>query len=191
MKTAIIIHGWDNRDEFFDMTRPSPSNTHWIPWLQKQLSVKGITTQTPEMPDSYEPNYEKWKSVFELFPLDQETILIGHSCGGGFLVRWLSEHEVKVGQVILVAPWLDPTRELGAENDFFRFNINSNLSERSAHGITMLYSTDDDIVILQSVETIQVVVAGIHIKQFSDKGHFILGDMGTNEFPELLEEIVI
>lgn len=108
---------------------------------------------------------------------------------GGFLVRWLSEHEVKVGQVILVAPWLDPTGELDADNDFFRFDINPSLSQRSTHGITMLYSTDDDSVILQSVQTIQVAVADVHIKQFTDKGHFTLGDMGTNEFPELLEEI--
>lgn len=58
MKTAIIIHGYFTKEEFFDVTRPSPSNDHWFPWIQKQLLLNGILTQTPEMPSSYAPEYE-------------------------------------------------------------------------------------------------------------------------------------
>ena len=148
MKTAIIIHGYFTKEEFFDVKRPAPSNDHWFPWIQKQLLIKGILTQTPEMPNSYAPEYEKWKNFFEQFHLDEETILIGHSCGGGFLIRWLSEHDVKVGKVVLVAPWLDPgNKEVG---DFFRFTIDPNLASKTS-GLTLIYSTDDAESVIESV----------------------------------------
>jgi predicted alpha/beta hydrolase family esterase len=186
MKTAIIIHGWPDKEEFFNPSTPSPSNNQWLPWLQKQLSIKGWSAQTLEMPDAYEPNYEKWKSVFGQFRLDKETVLIGHSCGGGFLVRYLSEHPVQVGNLFLIAPWIDPIGELGAGNDFFKFTLDTNLTSKT-NGVTMFYSTDDDEVILQSVESLKQI-EGIELREFSDKGHFCIGD-GVSEFPELLEEI--
>jgi predicted alpha/beta hydrolase family esterase len=189
MKTAIIIHGWPDKEEFFDPQTPSPSNNQWLPWLQKQLGMKGWNAQTPEMPDAYEPNYEKWKLVFEQFYVDENTTLIGHSCGGGFLVRWLSESKKKVGKVILVAPWMDPEHEeRELVGDFFDFEIDLTLSDRTSEVIVFV-SNDDEKTILDTVEALKTI-KNIQIKQFSDKGHFTLGDMGTNEFPELLEEII-
>jgi len=109
MKTAIILHGMPDESEFKDPNREASSNCHWYPWLQRQLVLNGILAQTPEMPKAYEPEYDAWKEMFERFDTDEETILIGHSCGGGFIVRWLSENKDKrVGKVVLVAPWIDP-----------------------------------------------------------------------------------
>lgn len=111
MKNAIIVHGWNSKSEYFDEGELSPSNRHWIPWLQKQLLVKGIQTQTPEMPLPYKPQYDLWKNEFEKLEPEKANILVGHSCGGGFLTRWLSENKTSHDQIILVAPWLDPYRE--------------------------------------------------------------------------------
>lgn len=86
MKTAIIIHGMPPKEEYFNAEYPSSSNKHWIPWIQKQLILNGILAQTPEMPEPYDPDYTKWYSVFEQFTIDGDTQLIGHSCGGGFLL---------------------------------------------------------------------------------------------------------
>lgn len=155
MKNAIIIHGCPDKEEFFDSSTPSPSNNQWLPWLQKQLGMKEWSAQTPEMPDAYEPNYETWKKVFEQYDLDEETVLVGHSCGGGFLIRWLSEHEVKIEKMILVAPWLDLDKEF--KNDFFDFEIDLNLIKKTTEGITLFYSTDDDRVIIESVDIIKSI----------------------------------
>ena len=184
MKTAIIVHGWPGKEEFFDPTTSSPSNNQWFPWLQKQLSLKNITAQTPEMTDAWNPEYEKWKGVFEQFHLDEETVLVGHSLGAGFLVRYLSENDVNVGQLILVAPWIDPEKELSG---FFNFKFDENLSKKTKEGIALFYSTDDDKEILQSVEVLKKI-HDIQIREFHDKGHFCISD-GVLEFPELLEEI--
>jgi len=189
MKTAIIIHGWPSKEEFFDPNTVSPSNNQWLPWLQKQLSLKGITAQTPEMPDPYEPNYEKWKNVFEQFHLDSETILVGHSCGGGFLVRWLSENKVTVGKVFLIAPWMDPDHEdRDSVGDFFDFDIDPALSDRT-NGVTIFISEDDEAPMLNTVELLESTLKNVQVKRFTDKGHFCIGD-GVAEFPELLEEIM-
>ncbi len=62
MNNDIIIHGSCDKEEYFSDKYPSLSNSHWIPWLQKQLLINNIFTQTPEMPASYNPDYKKWYS---------------------------------------------------------------------------------------------------------------------------------
>jgi predicted alpha/beta hydrolase family esterase len=192
MKTAIIIHGMPSKEDYFNPKGDSQSNCHWLPWIQKQLTDRSILAQTPEMPEPYEPNYQKWKSVFEQFRINEETILIGHSCGGGFLVRWLSENNVKVGKVFLVAPWIgfDPndawTKLTG---DFFIFDIDSELVKKT-NGVTIFVSSDDDKEILTVADVLKKNIKGCLVQEFSDKGHFTYGDMRTREFPELLQEIV-
>jgi len=183
MKKAIILHGWSREKEYFDPTRPSDSNNHWLPWIQHELLLKGVLAQTPEMPDAYIPDYEKWKKTFEQFDINEETILIGHSCGGGFLVRWLSENNIKVGKVVLVAPWLDPEKEI--DENFFQFKIDSELASKT-DGLVVMYSIDDGSSILKTIDTLKSETSNIEFQEFEDKGHFVLSSMKTVEFPELL-----
>ena len=95
-QNAILIHGTCNKVEYYSDEYPTLSNSHWFPWLSKQLLISDIPTVALEIPNAYMPNYTTWKKEFERFDIDSETILVGHSCGGGFLVRWLSENDVKV-----------------------------------------------------------------------------------------------
>jgi len=183
MKKAILIHGYNNKKEFFDETRPSPSNDHWFPWLQKQLLLKEIETQTPEMPRSFDPDYQQWKDLLEKLNPDEDTVLVEHSCGGGFLIRWLSENKKKVGKVILVAPWLDPEKIIDPE--FFNFEIDPKISD-----IVLVYSIDDDSDILESVKFIKNNLDNVQCVEFKDKGHFVLNSLKTEEFPELLSLIL-
>lgn len=187
MKNAIIIHGTCSKKEYFSDSYPSLSNSHWLPWLQKQLLINNIFTQTPEMPNAYLPDYEKWKNEFERFNVNGNSILIGHSCGGGFLIRYLSENKVSIDKLVLVAPWLDPARE--KTTDFFDFTIDFNIVNRIKE-IHLLISSDDDKDILDSVEIIKNNISDIKIHQFSDLGHFCYSDMKTDKFPELLSLIL-
>jgi len=188
MKKAILIHGWSEKEDFFNMSIPSDSNNHWFPWIQKNLSVKGYNCQTPEMPNGYEPNYEVWKNTFENLKPDEYTTLIGHSCGGGFLVRWLSENDVKVGKVILVAPWIDPEKN-NIDPNFFDFEIDENIQDKTC-GLTMIYSDNDYEDVMMSVDELRNKLKGIKLLELKGKGHFINSSLGKVEFPELLEEIL-
>jgi predicted alpha/beta hydrolase family esterase len=83
MKKALLIHGWASKKEFYDPDFPTGSNSHWFPWLSKQLIIKDIHTVAIEMPNGYYPEYDVWKRELERFEIDEDTTLIGHSCGGG------------------------------------------------------------------------------------------------------------
>ncbi|MCL5783915.1 MAG: alpha/beta hydrolase [Patescibacteria group bacterium] len=187
MQRALLIHGTCDKEEYFSDNYPSLSNSHWFPWLQKQLLIKGIFTQTPEMPEAYQPNYESWKKEFERFNVNEETILVGHSCGGGFLVRWLTENKVQIKKLILVAPWLDPGRR--KTTNFFDFSIDPNIEDR-VEEVHIFVSQDDEQDILESVKIIKEVLPAIQEYNFKNMGHFTFEDMKTDKFPELLEAIL-
>jgi predicted alpha/beta hydrolase family esterase len=187
MKNAVLIHGMPSKDEYFDPNSPSESNAHWFPWLQKQLIIKGYNTQTPDIPDSYKPDYEKWRTEFERYDIGQQTLLVGHSAGAGFLLRWLSENnDVKVGKLILVAPYMG----FGAKipNNFFNFKLDENLADRTK-GTVIFNSDDDKSYIHRSVEQLRHNLKGPNAKykEFQGYGHFTIEDMKTVEFAELLD----
>lgn len=187
MKNAIIVHGKPTKEIYYSDAYPSSSNFAWIPWLQKQLMIRDIKTDTPEMPLAYEPEYTVWKTELERFDIHKDTVLIGHSAGGGFLVRWLSENKnVSVGKLVLVAPSLDPDKK--SKTGFCDFEIDSELSARVSH-ISVFISNDAEHI-KKSVEILQEAIPEIQVVTLEGMGHFIPAHMGRVEFPELLAEIL-
>jgi predicted alpha/beta hydrolase family esterase len=191
MKTAILVPGRPDKFEYYDPKYPSNSNNHWFPWLTKHLMMHDIHTVAIELPKPWQPRYDIWKKEFERFDVGKNTILVGHSCGGGFLVRWLSENkDITVGTVVLVAPWLNPENNpLSDTADFFEFEIDPNVVSRT-QAITIFNSDNDQSTIHESVDIIRQQIKGIGYKEFHNHGHFCLEDLGTEEFPELLDFIV-
>jgi predicted alpha/beta hydrolase family esterase len=185
MKSAIIVHGMPSKEEYFNEKSPAQSNKHWLPWLQRQLILNGVLAQSPEMPEPYEPVYEKWLSVFEQFHIDEQTMLIGHSCGAGFLIRWLSENNAPVGKVALVAPFLDPDRD-EVKSNFFEFEIDSDLIGRTK-GLNIFFAPDDDQEILTSVDQLRAKLPNAVITVLPGRKHFTFKDMQTEQFPELAD----
>lgn len=189
MKNAIILHGGPSKEEYYDPEMPSMSNAHWIPWLQGQLLKYEISTATPEVPHSFDRNWKVWSCEVERFEIGPETILVGHSTGAGFFVKYLSIHkELKVGKVILVAPWLDPDRE-HTKNFFDDFEIDPDLVSRTA-GITIFSSDNDQASVLKTVRILRDKVKNIQYREFPGYGHFCIGDLKSTKFPELLTTVL-
>ncbi|KKU10128.1 MAG: hypothetical protein UX65_C0003G0005 [Parcubacteria group bacterium GW2011_GWB1_46_8] len=188
MNNALIIHGMCDKEEYFSDAYPSLSNSHWLPWLQKQLLIRNISTQTPEMPEAYHPDYNRWSAEFERFDINPGTILIGHSCGVGFLVRWLSEHKQPVAKLVSVAPWMDsPERRLGS---FFEFTIDKDLAQRVGK-ISILFSKTEIVFgVREAVELIRKELPLTQVNLLDSGGHFTREEMGTDKFPELLDMVL-
>lgn len=186
MKRAIIVHGMMSKEKYYDVNREdSSSNSNWLPWLQQQLIARDILAQTPEMPRPFAPDYYAWKTEFERFVPDEETLLVGHSLGGGFLIRWLNDNPGKiVGKVVLIAPWLDVEKEY---SPLFDFSLRSDITNQSKKGIDILYSTNDKAVIQSSLEYLRQKADNLRYHEFINYGHFRLKEMKTREFPELLK----
>ena len=189
MKNAVILHGKPDpgQEEYYNPDFPSASNADWLPWLQKQLLIHDIAAQTPEIPNAWNPEYEIWRKEFERYDITPETILVGHSCGAGFIVRWLSEHPaVHVGAVVLVAP------SLGIDWDatgFFDFEIDSKLAERTQK-LVIFISDDDRDAIQQAAKKLRTTIPTSKYREFHNYGHFCIEDMKTAEFPELRDELL-
>jgi len=189
MRNAIILHGKADPGEveYYNPDYPAASNSHWIPWVQKQLMVRDIYTQTPEIPNSWKPHYPTWVKEFERYDLTPETILVGHSCGAGFMLKWLSAHmDVKVDKIVLVAPSLGYGWDDGS---FFEgFKIDQNLTSRAS--ITILHSDNDREDIQRSTKEIRATLPKASYVEFHNYGHFCIEDMHTEKFPELVDIIV-
>lgn len=186
MDNIYILHGCCDKEEFFSDEYQSMSNSHWIPWLQKELIMKGYNVQTPEMPFPYKANYEDWKSIFQSFPLNEDTTLIGHSCGCGFFLKYLSETLQPIKRLVLVAPWLDPDKILG---EFLTCKLNPKLSEL-IDDIHVFYAHNEDVTgVKPTVDLVMESYPKAKLHEFETHGHFCLGDMGTPAFPELLEVV--
>jgi len=188
MKNAIIIHGKPSKEIYYSDKYPASSNFAWIPWLQKQLIIRDIKTDTPEMPHSYQPEYGVWKKEIERFDISTNTILIGHSAGAGFIIRWLSENkDAKVDKVILVAPSIDPDKK--SETGFCDFDIDRGLINR-VNKIVIITSDNDSEHINRSVDILKLEIPEVDVITLKGMGHFIPSDMKTDEFPELLEQVL-
>lgn len=186
MHNVYLLHGCCDKDEFNDLSVPSGSNFHWFPWLQKQLIVQGYNCQTPEFPTPYKPSYHRWKEIFDCFPIDEQTTLVGHSCGGGFLLRYLADTQQGIKKLILVAPWLDPHKKVG---DFLQFDLPPALANQIG-AIDVFYSTDEPVTgVKESVEKIRQTYSKTIYHEFTGQGHFCLSTMKTDAFPELLQAI--
>lgn len=189
-RNAIIVPGRPDEDEHYDPGRPSNSEDHWLSWLKRQLILKDIHAVSIEPPFPFRPRYEDWKKEFERFELTPDTILVGHSCGGGFLIRYLSEHNVHVGKVALVAPWINPfDKKVSDTADFFKFEIDPEFPVRT-RGVAVFVSSDDGQDVTRTVEILKDKATPLDIHEYNDKGHFTIGTMGTSEFPDLLDAVL-
>lgn len=191
MANAILVPGRPDKDEHYDPNRPSNSEDHWFSWLKRQLILRDIHAVSIEPPFPFRPRYDAWKKEFERFDITPETILVGHSCGGGFLVRYLSEHkDLHVGKVVLVAPWINPDHYTVSDvADFFDFEIDPEFPSRTK-GTTLFISSDDEPSVVKTANILEQKVHGLTVKKYTDRGHFTLDVMNTQEFPELLKEVV-
>ncbi len=187
-KNVIIIHGCPSNAEKAMNAETRTYDKHWIPWIKESLNELDIPVQTPLMPEPWEPSYESFKTEFEKYEVNENSILIGHSCGTTFLLRWLGETKQKVAKFILVGPWAVADKDNEARKSFYEQPIDPSIKERVGE---IIYFTSDNEHAdgKRSLEIISQVIGG-KIIDLPGRGHYVMRDMGTEEFPELLKEVL-
>ena len=115
----------------------------------------------------------------------------------GVMVRWLSEHDVKVGRVVRVAPFMglagdkyDKDRRYANEH-FFKFNIDDELAQKTA-GLTIIKSTDDSKEVNGSIDLLMEHFGeSCTLITLENRGHFRAKEKWLPfEFPELLDILI-
>lgn len=196
-KQIIVINGGDTFDTHeqylsflknhkIDLERYKSSKSTWKKTLEENLG-KDFEVILPEMPSSWNAKYEEWKIWFEKFIpfLESSVVLIGHSLGGTFLVKYLSENVFpkKIEATFLIAPGFydETSREHLAD---FLFPDDLSKLEKQTEKLFIYQSEDDPIVPFSDLEKFKDAFKTSIIKVFDDRGH-----LNQDEFPELVEDI--
>lgn len=133
------------------------STRDWMPWIKRELGKKKIKVYIPDMPNTEEPEVDKWIEHISkvVGKPDKNTILIGHSLGGNAILRYLQQMKSgqKVGAAIIVASWLNrrkgkfrtPARRK-MMSPWFKTPLYFNRIAKHSESFTALYSDDDRYV---------------------------------------------
>ncbi|MDO8728405.1 MAG: alpha/beta hydrolase [bacterium] len=194
-KQVVIISGGDTFETYeeylnflhnyeIDIERYKTDKHDWKPWLRQRLG-SDYEVILPIMPNRTNAQFGEWKLWFEkLNPfLYQDVILIGHSLGGTFLAKYLSENQFskKIKAVFLVGAVYDKDSE-GYPLASFTLPTNLNLQTDK---IYLYHSKDDPIVPFSALEQYKKALPKAQTKIFDDRKHF-----NQEEFPELAEDIL-
>jgi predicted alpha/beta hydrolase family esterase len=187
LKNVIVIHGCSSVVEEKQSNIP-PSDRHWISWIREQLVSRDVPTVTPLMPEPWAPDYGKYKAEFEKLNVNEETTLVGHSCGCAFLVRWLGDSKQKIDKLILVAPWKIAGDGNEIKKVFYEYPIDETVKSR-VNKIIMFTADNEQENGKKSLKIFHDALGG-KIIELKGRGHYTRDDMEKKEFPELLEEVL-
>lgn len=194
-KQIVIIHGGDTfatqeeyldflRNYEIDIERYKIGKDDWKPWIRKMLP-ENYEIITPQMPNKTNARYEEWKLWFEKFIpfLNNGVILIGHSQGGIFLAKYLSENQFpkKIKAVMLVGAIYD--KDCGGY-PALSFSLPNTLNLQTDK-IYLYHSKDDPVVPFSALEQYQKALPNAVVRVFEDRQH-----INQEEFPELLEDLL-
>lgn len=187
-RNCIIVHGCFPQAEEVMNHNASLYDAYWASWIQKELEKRNIKISVPKMPYPKTPQYELFKAEFEKLFLDEYTVLIGHSCGCAFLTRWLGETKKKVAKLIFVGPWNVAKEDDAIRKAFYAYDIDTSIPQRISE-LVMFTSDNESNPGKKSLRMFHEALGG-EIIDLPQKGHYLIDDMGTAEFPELLEVIL-
>jgi len=186
MKNKVfILHGCPSSEkEELEQTYAK----HWMPWAERRLVERGYEVVRPMMPEPWAPNYGAFKAEFEKNDIPNDAILVGHSCGAAFLVRWLGDIKHTASKLILVAPWKIPDGDDAGRKEYYGYEIDTAIPQRVPDIVMFTSDTEEDNG-KESVKIFHEALGGKLI-ELKNKGHYTLDEMGTEELPELISEIV-
>jgi predicted alpha/beta hydrolase family esterase len=193
-KQIVVIGGGDTfetyeqyldwlKDFKIDIERYKTGVDDWKPWLRLVLGEE-YEVILPQMPNKFNARYDEWKLWFEKFipHLYDGVILIGHSLGGSFLAKYLSENVFpkKIKAVMLVSAVYDKDSD---GYSLLSFAPSATLDFQTEN-IFLYHSKDDPTVPFSALEQFHKALPNAKVLVFEDRKH-----LNQPEFPELVEDI--
>ena len=192
----VIIHGGETFDSNEEYRASLATKTISLERLRSSKDWKDALPEAlgdsydvlaPRMPNASNAQYDEWALWFSrILPLlNDNLMLIGHSLGGIFLVRYLGENDIDrtISKTILIAPPFNDT----PEESLASFHLPDDPTEMlqqfatQAGEVHLFHSTDDPVVPYADALQYKKVLPSATIHTFEDRKHFNIED-----FPELL-----
>jgi predicted alpha/beta hydrolase family esterase len=196
-KQVFVVHGgmaWPSYKEYFAYLEQYPlerimqkSGKRWKDLLSDVLGGD-YEVIAPKMPAYQNAKYAEWKIWFEKYLpiLRDDLVLVGHSMGGIFLVKYLIENDlpVRIAQLHLVAaPIEDTDAEKLCDFGFDDVTQISTIQDK-VHEIIIYHSEDDPVVPFKDAVAYAHYLPDAELVRFLDRGHFL-----DENFPELVERL--
>lgn len=181
-KQILIVHGGNAFEKYEDYIsylknkEVSIDKLNFKDWKRSLGEVLGNEYQVlnPQMPNSQNARYSEWKIWFErLIPiLDDTVVFIGHSLGGIFLAKYLSENNYpkKIKAIFLIAAPFN-TKDEHPLVDFVLLNDLSSFLKQSDN-IFLYQSKDDEVVPYSNVLNYQKFIPDAKVRIFENRKHF-------------------
>ncbi len=193
-RQVVVIGGgttYESYDEYLDDLKNKTvtadkfkGRKDWKDGLVNELG-EGFEVFTPRMPNVTNAKYTEWKIWLErLVPfLNDGVILVGHSLGGIFLAKYLSENKfpVKIRSTILIAAPFDNENSEESLGDFM-LPHELTILEQQGGQIYLVQSKDDPVVPFGDLGKYQMVLPNAKSIILDNLGHFKI-----ESFPEIVE----
>jgi predicted alpha/beta hydrolase family esterase len=199
-KQVVVIHGGSSAfptyEDFLENLRTKPiyidrfkGQGDWKSRLPQALGDE-YEVIYPSMPNKENARYPEWKLWFERFIpfMEDGVVLIGHSLGGIFLARYLSEEDLpkKIAGTFLVAAPFEMRGKGETQRVVSEFVLPPSLEKFQKQGgkVFLYHSKDDPIVDIAEVEKYRQALPDAAVRIFEDRKH-----QNQQEFPEIVEDI--
>ncbi len=180
MKTAFIFHGTAGYPE-----------ENWFPWLKEKLEAKGYQVFVPQFPTPEGQSLDAWLRIYESIQQhgSAESLYIGHSLGGVFLLKLLEllKHKAKVAAFVGTPIGVRPIQNYNEDSSFAGFYFNWPKIKKQADNFIVFQSDNDPYVSKGNGEELSKQL-GVELSFVPNAGHFNLKS-GYTKFPELWDEL--
>lgn len=190
---VLVIHGgttFDNYEKYLEYLKNEEisldrlTQKGWKENLQEGLG-NDFDVILAKMPNKNNAKYIEWAIYFnKLISLfNDDLVLIGHSLGGIFLAKFLSENilSTKVKKLILIAAPFNGVNEDESLGDFILTDNLEKIQEQCRE-IILIHSKDDNVVSYEESIKYRKNLKNSTLITFENKGHF-----GQDFFPEIKE----
>ncbi|MFA5793104.1 MAG: alpha/beta fold hydrolase [Candidatus Gracilibacteria bacterium] len=178
MSNIFIFHGTGGHPQ-----------ENWFPWLKAELVAKGHNVYIPKFPTPEGQSLEAWLDVLKPYEdkINEDSILIGHSLGGLFLLRVLERLQTKVKTTVFVgAPiGVKPIKFYESDEKFSGFDFDWDAIRTKATHFIVFHSDNDPYVSLANGELLAKEL-GTNLTFIPNAGHFNSAS-GYIKFEELLK----
>lgn len=181
MNKVFIFHGTGGYPE-----------ENWFPWLKEQLEKENCKVFVPQFPTPENQTPETWFEVFDKYrdEVDSNTILIGHSLGGSFLLRVLESLKKPVKAAFFVATpiGIPPIVNWSGDKSFTGHPFKWEKIKKNSKNFYAYHSDNDPYVGLKNGEQLAKKL-GTKLIFIPKSGHFNK-KAGFLKFDDLLEKVL-
>lgn len=187
MKYTFINHGFKG------------SNIeNWFPWLKNKIDDDNNQVIIPQYPiDNDKHFYEYWEKVLDVYKdfnyINSNSIIIGHSSGCVFTIKYLIENNIKINKLIMVSGF---NNYFSVDEDDFHKKVNKSFYVENKDLIKIKNLCDEIICIYGdndpyiSQDIFHDLALNLNAKEIIIKnGGHLNKNAGYEKFEELLEYI--